>query len=459
MSQLVRKLMMPTHGNSGLAGGRKASRPNANMRPGPGEEGLGARHESDRILDRLLVPRDSRGIVLACGFASLAILGFSALIGGDSIGYAYLVAAGAGYFFLQTRLFPVAIWLLVAAGGALVATAGNPTGWIIAAVALTLAGIGLLPVSGRETSRKPEVRRSDKPSSIQSQGPPVAETSRNHEVSSQEVAEARALVETPNAEPGLPNGGFKPTPIHVTRVTRTIGRLTLEVDGRDVSKRLREQPRIEFLLSFLLARAVLGMGPIDRSALAEEVAPGIPASNQRERLRKQLPLLQTAIGSGFNGVVNANNAQVSLDLSTTEVDAIVLKDVRARLLRRPGLLDAALADLVRKQLEATAGEFMSDFAELEQQVTSGRGTAGELVSATRKAITDWRADLTQALAEYLRASDQSQHAIAYLKSALSQSPEREDLARLLVAAYLETGQTARAEEVRGEYELGKGGVR
>lgn len=453
MSQCTLKSMMPIHRNSGLARRRNASRPKQNMRPGPGEEGLGVRHISANVLDRLLVPRDPRGIVLACGFVGLSVLGLSALIGGDSMGYAYLLAAGAGYFFLQTRLFPVAIWLLVGGGGASVAIAGNPTGWIIAAVAIALAGIGLLTVGGGQTSRKPEVRASEHPSSLLSQTQPEAETSRNHEVSLQEVAD-QGLAVAPRVEPDQANGAVKPA-----RAIRTVGRLTLEVDGRDVTKRVHEQPRIEFLLTFLVTRAVLGMGPTDRSALAEEVAPGIPASNQRERLRKQLPLLQTAVGAAFNRVVIANSAQVWIDLSTTEIDAIALRDLRTRLQRRQRLLDPALAELVRKQLEATTGEFMSDFAELQQQVTSGRGTAGELVNAARIAIADWRADLTQALAEYLRASDQSQHAIAYLRSALLQSPEREDLARLLVAAYLETGQTTHAEEVREEYELGKGEVR
>src|SRR5260221_5760592 len=59
-----------------------------------------------QLLDKLLVPRDPRGIVLACGFAGAAALGVSALVLGDPLGYAYLAAAAIGYFFLQTRLVP-----------------------------------------------------------------------------------------------------------------------------------------------------------------------------------------------------------------------------------------------------------------------------------------------------------------------------------------------------------------
>ena len=45
---------------------------------------------SRRLLDKLLVPRDPRGIVLACGFVAAAALGISALVFGDPLGYAYL---------------------------------------------------------------------------------------------------------------------------------------------------------------------------------------------------------------------------------------------------------------------------------------------------------------------------------------------------------------------------------
>ncbi|HEX2682008.1 MAG TPA: tetratricopeptide repeat protein, partial [Candidatus Dormibacteraeota bacterium] len=64
--------------------------------------------------------------------------------------------------------------------------------------------------------------------------------------------------------------------------------------------------------------------------------------------------------------------------------------------------------------------------------------------------------LSAALARYLEAIGRPQGSIAYLRSALSQSPDREDLARLLLTAYMQTGQTARAEELRLEYELSRG---
>ena len=443
------KLMMPLHEKTGLATRPKASTPMRKMRPRPQEEGPGARLNSAHILDRLLVPRDPRGIVLACGFVGVAVLGISALISGDPIGFAYLLAAAGGYFFLQTRLFPAALWVMVGLGGGAVAAAGNPSGWIVAVVALALAGVSLLPIAQPETSRNPEVRAKGAGPSIQAAQPARPESSRNLEVS--QSPQLTAI--------GPPNGTKPSKPQTAHRVIKTIGRLTLEVDGRDATKRLREQPRLEFLLSYLLARAVLGSGPVDRTALAEEVAPGIATSNQLERLRKQLNPLQAALGADLKDLVRTNKTQLSLDLSGLEVDALALSDQSARLDRRRGQIDAAMADEIRERLETTAGEFLTGFEELEHQVASGRGTALQAVETARRAIAGWRAQLTRALAEYLRDTGQPQRSIAYLQAALAQSPEREDLARLLVAAYLETGQPARAEDVRAEYELSRGEVR
>src|ERR1700688_954986 len=65
---------------------------------------------TQRVLDKLLVPRDPRGIVLLCGLVAAAAIGVSALMVGDHIGYAYLVAVTVGYLFLQTRLVPTVLW-------------------------------------------------------------------------------------------------------------------------------------------------------------------------------------------------------------------------------------------------------------------------------------------------------------------------------------------------------------
>src|SRR5258708_9808186 len=109
------ELMIANHGKLGFTDAIEAATDKAKMGSDPREEGLGRRRRA--VLDALLVPRDARGIVLACGFVATAALGVSALLVGDPIGYGYLVGAAIGYFFLQTRLVPPVLWLLISLGG------------------------------------------------------------------------------------------------------------------------------------------------------------------------------------------------------------------------------------------------------------------------------------------------------------------------------------------------------
>src|SRR5438093_857620 len=106
------------------------------------------------------IPQDPRGIVLACGLVGLAALAIATVIAGDWLGFAYMVAAGLGYLYLQTRLVPTTVWLAVGAVSVLSATGGNPEAWIVVGLAGLLAIVALVPPpeeKGRETSRNPEV--------------------------------------------------------------------------------------------------------------------------------------------------------------------------------------------------------------------------------------------------------------------------------------------------------------
>jgi DNA-binding SARP family transcriptional activator/uncharacterized membrane protein YtjA (UPF0391 family) len=398
------------------------------MGPRPLVEGLGRRRSRSQLLDALLVPRDARGIVLACGFVAVAALGVSAVVLGDPIGYGYLAGAAVGYFFLQTRLVPTVLWLLVSFGGVAGATAGNDSEWVVFGLGLLLAVVSLLPPAepgGHEGSRKLEPPTTNDEFAARLDAAPAADSSRNLELR-------------------------RSRPVAI----RTMGRLRVQVNGLDVSARLHEQPRLALLFSYLLARTIRGShAPADRSTLAEEVAPGIPARNQRDRLRKQLYALQTALGSELKGLLVVSPTHVSMDLSGIDLDVYALEKMSGRIGGRHALIDADLASHIRRLLEDTAGgEFLSGFSELEHQVTGGE-SAAEVVQEARSTIAGWRADLVRALAEYQDAAGQPQASIAYLRSALDQAPDRQDLARLLVAAYVQTGQTARASEIRSEYEL------
>ena len=118
------------------------------------------------------------------------------------------------------------------------------------------------------------------------------------------------------------------------------------------------------------------------------------------------------------------------------------------------IINAALAEEIHGLLaETDSGEFLAGFEELENRVNQGRGTAARAVANARLVIAGQRVELIRALAEYEDAMGRPEAAIPHLVAALSSLPERQDLARLLVVAYLKTGQTARASEVRRQFAL------
>ncbi|MHB8589381.1 MAG: AfsR/SARP family transcriptional regulator [Candidatus Dormibacteraceae bacterium] len=373
-----------------------------------------------------LVPTDPRGIVLLCGFVAAILFGLLALLTppGDLIGWAYIALGVIGYFYIQTRIFTTFVWLLVAAGGTAVAWAGNPSGWVETGFGTLLTAVSLLPL-------------------------PSAYREHSHK-------QATALVSPALEAPPTPQSNVSVTPrVDAARVViRTIGGLRIEVGGQDITHRLSE-PRLEFLFSYLLARQVWGFEvAAARPGLADEVAPDISAANQRERLRRQLYDLQTA-DPLFDRLLSINRSSVSLDLQGVDLDVGRLFEM-SRSISHHDLIDTELAETVRRMLDETKGEFLAGFSELERQVTRGKGMAGEVVRQARLQIAKARADLALVLAQHDVAAGHPARAIPYLRDALSDCQDRQDLARVLVVAYLHTGQTALATQMRREYGIEEG---
>jgi len=352
---------------------------------------------------------------------------------------------------------PTVLWLLISFGGAAGAKAGNASDWIVCGFGLLLAGVSLLhvPAAFRCAVDVP-IRKSSR--NLEGSG---IRTSRNLEVESvaagvplDGLKPTNGRVESSDpaaAKPSLVDAGQQS---HSSGVSiRAHGRLRLDFNGRDLTQRLNEQPRLEFLLSYLLARAISGAGAIDRPALADVVAPRISTGSRLDRLRKQLHALQLTLGSGAKVLLRVTNTHVSLDLTPVVCDIRDLHELSAQLVRRKALIGAELAGQTRRMLDSSAGEFLAGFNDLDHQVTGGQSTASDTVSGVRILVAGWRADLVKSLADHDEAGGHPQHSIAYLKSGLVESPDRRDLARLLVRAYLQTGQTARATELSLEYEL------
>lgn len=440
-----RKLISANDGLSGCATEPSASTHDSGLVVGPSEGGSVLGKGLLRVLETAGVPRDPRGIVLVCGYIAAAAFGVGALLSPrDPIGWAYIVLAAMGYFFIQTRLVPTFLWLVVAAYGAAVALAGEPSGWVPFGLGLALAAVALVPV--------PAQYRFPLPSSAghtYAQHPVAAangDSSRFLEDSATQTS--RILEETELAEiaPPDPAGG--------RLVIRSIGQLRLMTDGQDLAPGLEDKPVLAFLFKYLFARLVLGDPQVGRTAIGEELSPSVPETSQRERLRKQLYDLQRDTAPPIAALVRTNRTHVWLELESADSDVAELRRLANRIRQRGLMIDAELAEEIGQTLDLTESqEFLAGFEELENRVNQGRGNAGRVVAQARELIANQRAELVRALAEYQDAMGHPEMAIRHLQVALEALPARQDLARLLVVAYLKTGQTARASELRHEFGL------
>jgi hypothetical protein len=107
----------------------------------------------------------------------------------------------------------------------------------------------------------------------------------------------------------------------------------------------------------------------------------------------------------------------------------------------------------RRMLEETEGELLHGWEDIESETNGGRGEAKDYIRALREVAETSRVDLMGALAANHVARQEPRRAIPLLERALEHQPEREDFARKLVAAYMETGQHARAAELQKDHAL------
>ena len=464
------------HGICGLFCNKSLCSLEVRLLEGPLEGGSALRKGPQHVLETLGVPKDPRGIVLLCGYVAAAAVGLIALLTppSDLIGWAYIALAAMGYLFIQTRGLTTFLWLLVAGGGAAIGLAGGQSGWVEFALGLALVVVALVPVP-------PAYRTSVTPP----QGPPRARLAgavNGHSSTPEEFGslalESSDGVTAPTSPPdhftagpsGIVNGNSStpeesatvalessdgvPAPAPGRLQIRAIGRLRLISAMNDLAPSLEGRSVLAFLFKYLLARYVLGQPPPGRDAFAEELSPGYPKRDQRKRLRQSLHDVQRDLAPAIAALVHKSRTHVWLELEQTDFDVAELREVANRIRQRGSMIDAELAAEVQALLDQTEGqEFLPGFEDLENKVNSGNGDAGRLVDQARELIANQRAELVRALAEYQEAIGHPEATIGHLQATLEALPARQDLARLLVVAYLRTGQTARASEIRRQYPL------
>ena len=311
-------------------------------------------------VDVLGIPTDPRGIVLGCGFAGTFAVGLVALLDGDPLGWAYLAASLTGYVFLQTRLMPCFLWLLVAAGGCWGAASGAPGGWVEAGFGLVLAAVALVrPFDSSVVSEEPQ------PNLIRGSNP---------------------------AEESAP-------PVDIA--IYSIGHFQVVVDGEDITARLLEKSSLAGLWCYLLTLAArTPEASINRSMLATHLAPGHGLRQQRDKLRRQIWDLQHDLGPALGRLVVADRWSVRLDLSSATFDVQLIRELCAELESTTrGPITAELVKRVQRALDETVDQqFLPDFERLAASAGIDQVIARRLVTEARSHIGYLRGRLAQLLA-------------------------------------------------------------
>ena len=236
---------------------------------------------------------------------------------------------------------------------------------------------------------------------------------------------------------------------------RTFGRIELRQSGQDYGPRLMRKSVIAFIWLYLFVRGLLEAGcRVDRGAFADELSPGLSPEKQRKRLRDRLDdMVHRDLPDVLFSRLIVDRYELRLDLTKCSIDIVRLQELAKRSVASGGMLTGDLVAEASRILDETEGELLSEWEQVESETNGGRGAAAEYVRTLREIAETARVDLMCALATNHMARQEPGKAIPLLEQALERQPEREDLARKLRAAYLETGQHARALELQKDHAL------
>ena len=236
---------------------------------------------------------------------------------------------------------------------------------------------------------------------------------------------------------------------------RTFGRLQLLQASQDHGPALMAKKVLAFIWLYLFVRALLEPdGRVQRIVFAEEVSPGVSPTKQNKRLRNRIDdMLKRDLPTALSSRLMVNRNEIWVDLSNCSIDVVRLQEVARLCTEKHGMLTGDLIAEAHRMLDETEGEFLPGWDQIEAETNGGRGAGHEYVRSLRELAETARIDLMSALASNQMARQQPRKAIPLLEQALERQPDREDLARKLLAAYLESGQPARAAELQKDHAL------
>jgi len=236
---------------------------------------------------------------------------------------------------------------------------------------------------------------------------------------------------------------------------RTFGQFQLLQAGHDYGPALMSKKVLAFIWMYLFVRRLLDPdGRVKRAAFAEEYSPGLSPIRQNKRLRDRLgDMYKRDLPALLSSRIIADRQQFHLDLNDCSIDIVRLQEVARLCVDQKGMLTPELVSEARRMLDESEGEVLAGWEDIEAETNGGRGGAKEYIQALRQLAETARVDLMGALAANHVARQEPRKAIPLLERALEHQPEREDLARKLVAVYMETGQHARAAEIQKDHAL------
>ena len=256
--------------------------------------------------------------------------------------------------------------------------------------------------------------------------------------------------------PGAADRHREAGPVSTARLmVQTLGGLWIRLKGEDLTAGLLARPTVSYLWQYLLLQAIQEPErPISRSAVADEVYPGIDPETQHARLRRRLHDLQHKLPA-LSRPVTITDKDLMLDPRGCDIDIFEILQLAAETAedgpRRTGLLSDAKVAALEDAIAAAAGEFLPHWVDLEQTVNRGRGQGGDQVRNLRARLIDARVTLLARLGSHQLARREAGRAVVALDEAFRLDPARQGLAEELVKALEAAGHRARAADVRERY--------
>ena len=230
---------------------------------------------------------------------------------------------------------------------------------------------------------------------------------------------------------------------------QTLGTLRVTTAAEDLTAGLLKRPTLAFIWQYLLVRALLNLRPgVHRDALADELYPGVDLSQQRKRLSHRIYDLQKFMKPELLAPIAIGDLELGFRIDRCRIDVARIFELAEETKKTEGLLVRSLVQELSDLLAVASEEFLPDWEDLEQAVTEGRGTSGDLVRQLRQRLEEARVTLLATLGDHHLAARNPGQAVLALEEAYELRPERLDVVSKLIDALEAGGQQGRAKELR-----------